>query len=271
MKNQSRILDFVLPEVQISGDASRFLSYERVAFIASYGRTSKISRSLATFVMELELGGYGVVVIRASESQQMPIWPTWFFGNPVVVRKPNFGYDFGSWATGLALFPELAKVPYVILANDSLLGPFATIASMLADFESSGCDVWGVANSNEITNHLQSFFLGFKRGVLSDRVLREFWLNVRHIEDKDLIVEKYELGLSRLLFSEGYVMSSWVDHVAMGCNKQDPTLLRWFYLLQLGFPFVKRMLVSNADVFPGGHDVGLAVKALYGTELELWL
>ena len=54
----------------------------------------------------------------------------------VVVRKPNVGYDFGSWSVAMSLMPSIATSDRLIIANDSMVGPFVSLRPALEQFES---------------------------------------------------------------------------------------------------------------------------------------
>jgi hypothetical protein len=188
----------VLPRVKTWGDRAVLRRTSRVAVVASYALEPPASRSLIALITEFEAEGYTVVLVRASDTVHRPVWPDTSTISPIVIAKPNIGYDFGSWATALAVFPEIASVQRVILANDSLLGPFAPLSTMIADFEQSSSDVWGATDTTEYFPHLQSYLLGFTGGVLAHRAVRSFWRHIRVIADKDAIVVRYEIGLSRV-------------------------------------------------------------------------
>jgi lipopolysaccharide biosynthesis protein len=258
-------------DATIVSDALPRTGLSRVAVIASYAATVDISRSLATLVTEFESGGYDVVLVRASDAQGDLRWPEWFDGHPTVVVKPNRGYDFGSWATALSLFPVIHTVPLVVLTNDSLIGPFASLAPTLDAFERSTSDVWGITYTEEIAPHLQSYWLGFRNRVLEAPSIRRFWSKVDHIDDKDEIVLRYEIGLSKLLRAEGFVSEPMLDSPALVWANQNPTTVGWFHMMRLGFPFVKSMLVKNADLFHLNRDIDDAVELLYGEKLREWI
>ena len=43
-----------------------------------------------------------------------------------LVRRPNFGYDFYSYKTGLDLVEDLRHYDLVVICNDSYVGPLRT-------------------------------------------------------------------------------------------------------------------------------------------------
>ena len=101
-----------------------------------------------------------------------------------MLRKPNVGYDFGSWSVALQLIPEIASADRTLLVNDSMIGPFTPLEPILAKFDSTAADVWALTDTKQFGHHLQSYFLGFCNGVLAERPLGAFWGNIRHHTDK---------------------------------------------------------------------------------------
>jgi len=52
---------------------------------------------------------------------------------------------------------------------------------------------------------------------------------------------------------------------------QNPTILGWRRLLDLGFPFVKRQLLRQPEVAPDGSMVREVVERKFGVNLDEWL
>jgi hypothetical protein len=79
------------------------------------------------------------------------------------VRR-NIGRDFGSWAVGFSEFPFQPDKDscsadsdcdvVVLLANDSVFGPFFSLSPALAQFFSSGADLFGLTESLEVVELL---------------------------------------------------------------------------------------------------------------------
>jgi hypothetical protein len=244
---------------------------DRVAIVASYGPTPEVSRSLGTLISEFERLGYRTVLVRASEDPSRLEWPLGVTRPTVILRKPNLGYDFGSWAVGVERCSVALRRRFVILANDSLVGPFAPLDDVIAGFERSTADVWAATSTHQFVDHLQSYLLGFRNGVLADSTLRQFFRRLPMVEQKSAIIERYELGLSRRLFAEGFTMAAAYESEQVTSPTENPTISGWRELLRLGFPFVKRELLRNPDVVSDGHDVRDVVQRLYGTDPEGWV
>nr|WP_279543869.1 rhamnan synthesis F family protein [Leucobacter ruminantium] len=190
--------------------------------------------------------GYDVVLIRAASGGARAQWPANEEAiRPTIMWRPNVGYDFGSWAVGIDQFPKLAGREHVLLVNDSLVGPFGDIDRMIDHFEHSTADVWAATCSEQVELHLQSFTLGFRRGVLRAYPLNRFWGSIREIGDKNLLIREYEIGLSRLIDREMLTAESFIPVGLVGRGQINPAYDSWDVLLRNGFPFVKRELLRE--------------------------
>jgi lipopolysaccharide biosynthesis protein len=188
-----------------------------------------------------------------------------------VLRRPNEGYDFGSWAAAMAAREEVLDRPYVLVLNDSLVGPFAPLDEIVADFEQTSADVWGMVESNQFGSHLQSFFRGFRYGVLAEPVMRKFWRDLRVIPDKSALIEAYEFGFTGFLAQHGFSTAQCVHHSDVVGDGLNPTILGWRALLDAGVPFVKRELVRHPDLAPDGGLLPAVVADRHGTDVADWL
>lgn len=266
-----RVLDLVRGAVTIERGPARLPAGDRAAIIASWAPDARVSRSLAALVSSLDAAGYPSVLVRASDDPTPLRWPSAPPESTIVVRKPNIGYDFGSWTVGLDRFPSLAKRRNVILVNDSLAGPFAPLDEMVTSFESTGADVWGATNTRQIVPHLQSYLLGFRDGILADPAVRQFWRNVRHLEDKGRIIGDYEVGLSNLLRAEGLTTSAWFASERVVSPADNPVVNGWRRLVDLGFPFVKREVLREPAVVLDARLAPEVIRERFGAEVAEWL
>ncbi len=242
----------------------------KVAIVAHFSQHSLVSLSMRRLVSELSSNGYRCIVVSTSPAGPLE-WPDGVPPGTAVLRRANEGYDFGSWAVGLELFPEARRARHVILTNDSMAGPFEQIGPLLAAFESAPTDVWAVTDSHQLTHHLQSYFVGFNGGVLDESPWRRFFRGVHHHEEKMDIVMRYELGLMRVCRTEGYPWTVQYRASDVGVGLENPTLAGWRQLLSLGFPFVKRTIITDPSTAPGGDQVAAVIRRKYGTELSDWI
>lgn len=188
-----------------------------------------------------------------------------------VFERENQGYDFYSWKVGLQqLGSELAQFDELVTANDSCL------LLKNADFTpifgwSTQKKLWGLTKSYEFQEHLQSYFLGFKKEVFQSSAFQEFWQELVSLDSKKDIIMNYELGLSQKLKSAGFILESFfrIEDVNFGRKlgillkslKQQPVAFLkfkpkcyygvnpshelWEEMIQTGIPLVKRELLAK--------------------------
>jgi hypothetical protein len=266
------VLDVVQGAVRVEHGAGVDVAETgKVALVAQFSRAAVTSRSLLELLTQLADGGYRCIVSSSCEAPEPLEWPGALPEGTVVLRRPNLGYDFGSWTVALDQFPQVAALDHVIITNDSMVGPFAPIAPLLADFESSPVDVWSLTDSYQLGHHMQSFFVGFRRGVLAEAPLRQFFRRVRVEPEKMDVVRRYEVGLTETCLRGAYAMTTRFRSQDLGIGTENPTLAGWQRLLARGFPFVKRTLVNDPSTAPGAEDAALVVRRRFGVELSDWL
>lgn len=260
------------PALESGPDVRAWSGADRVAVMVHWSADGTVSRSVSQTVAQLRGLGYLVAVCSTSEA---PRALQWNHGKPddvAVYRRPNVGIDFGTWSAMLTAFPGLRGGARVLLLNDSLLGPFIDLAPVIDRFESSQADVWGLVNSNQMSQHFQSHFVGYRGGVLCDPPLAHFWSSVRLQPTKETMITRYERGLYPLLDRVGYRLGAgfrWQDVVANGRN---PTIHGWRRLLEHGFPYVKRELVWKPHPqVTDAHDVAAVVRRKFGQDVHSWV
>lgn len=266
-----RILPAIKTQVTCEQGLSGALPGEKFAVIAHFSESPIVSRSVRRLVHEFAARAYVPVVVSACTSPDPLQWGGELPADAVVFRKPNVGYDFGSWAVGLAMLPQIATAPYVILANDSMVGPFAGLGPVLDKFESTAADAWGLTDSDQYLFHLQSYFLGFRGGILADKPLAKFWTNIRDERSKWNIILRNELALTPLLIERGYSVESAFPSSETVRPGENPVIRGWRELLDKGFPFVKREIIRDPSIAPGSAFVADAVYSTFGTDLTEWL
>ncbi len=188
---------------------------------------------------------------------------------------PHAAYDFGSWsmlAAELVGWERLEAYDEMILANDScfLVRP---LDEVFAEMDRRACDWWSLqATSMEFNEddvgpdasmplaqaraemigprrwadvgylHLSSYFQVLRRPVLDDPGFRFRLDTVSGQRSKQLIVDKYEIGIGRYLMDSGYHFETWADAL----YPFHPLYSRrTFDHIASGFPLVKRNFLAE--------------------------
>ncbi|GEN81635.1 rhamnan synthesis F family protein [Actinotalea fermentans] len=257
-------------EERVGGEFAAAVAGGKAAVIAHWSRSPQVTLSVRALVGQLSAAGYAVLLSSSSPAGPL-VWGDLDLSRVAVLRKPNVGYDFGSWAVALDRYPDLAAADTLVLTNDSMVGPFASIAPQLDLLASSTTDVWGMTETAQFTRHIQSYFLGFRRGVLRRPALAAFWRDVRHYDDKQLVIHRGELALATLLHREGIPLGAAFPAGSVVGLADNPTIIGWRRLLEAGFPFVKREVVRSPHLAPDGDRVAEVVRDLYDVDVADWM
>ena len=249
------------------------LHAKNVAVVAHWSEGTRLTRSVQTLLSELTSSGFRCVLVSSSSAPgPLAFDSPDLAGAVTVLRRPNVGYDFGSWAAFLHAFPEVRQAPRVLLANDSLVGPFASLAGILADFDRCPADIWGLVGTTQDAPHLQSHFVGYRDGVLASPVLSDFWEDVRIEPTKRRLIQRYEIGMSQMARREGFVTVAHFPWHWVTTRGQNPTSLGWRRLIDVGFPFVKRELVLRPPPeVPDAHQIEQVVRERWGQDVYEWV
>lgn len=227
--------------------ANADLSLPKVAILAQWSRSSALPYGTIRLVEELLANNFAVIMVSACEDKDEIRLPTALRNRITIIRKPNYGYDFGSWSVAFNLYPELFDKPEVLTLNDSNAGPFAPISHILEMLRESPYDLTGVTDSLQLRYHLQSYMVHFKNNSLATKALRNFWLTVRNQDKKMAVVQAYELGLTSVAQSSDLYAGAIYPWNLVTDYWSNPSIAGAERLLNLGFPFVKREAIRNSS------------------------
>lgn len=268
---QPTLVDQLRSRIVIERQSAQNATSGKVAIVAHHADHARATRSVDTLVRELLEHDYAVTLVSSSPSGAPLQFDPYVAGGLTVVRKPNLGYDFGSWAVGLALTSGLGDRDTVLLVNDSMIGPFWSLSPILESVETTSADVWCLTDSDQFSFHPQSYFVGYRRGVLGERCLARFWAGVEHHENKDDVIGRGELAQGHLLRSNGYSVAAYVTSRRVVSRGVNPVIHGWERLLELGVPFVKRQLLTQPWVAETGDLVPARLLGRYGIDVKEWM
>ena len=238
----SQVKDHVLVEANNAD-----LNSPKIAILAQWSQSSVLSLSTNRLIAQLMQNGFEVVVVSACEDSGPVLLDDEILQRISVIRKPNIGYDFGSWSIGLSMFPDIRNAKEVLILNDSNSGPFGTISELLEKMNNSPFDITGITDSLQHRYHIQSFMMHFKNASLNHPAMVEFWETIRSQNSKSEIILAYEIGLTSKAQGNGlfvgavYPWNILVDYWA------NPSFHAWKRLLDLGYPFIKREVLRSTS------------------------
>ncbi|WP_372589872.1 rhamnan synthesis F family protein [Streptococcus thermophilus] len=127
-----------------------------------------------------------------------------------VIQRENLGFDFAAWRDGMAHigFEDLTDYDSVTLMNDTCFGPLWDISDIVEGFEERpNVDFWGMTNFRKtkyFDEHLQSYFISFKKHVVDSETFQQFWTSIKTFTDVQDVIDNYETKVTSVLTEAGF-------------------------------------------------------------------
>ena len=186
--------------------------------------------------------------------------------NVEVIVERHGAYDFGSYHRGLAIAEErgwLNNASHVLLCNDSMIGPFWDLQQFVGPMLESGDQLWGVSDSTMYRPHLQSYFLLMRRDVFMAPAIRDFFKGVIPQPSRHDVIQRYELGFSKLVCQLGFSWQAFLssDQMLDPRNGEPMGNIAAYPLcmLQKGAPLIKVKALTD----PRSNYDGLSRTCMY--------
>ena len=176
----------------------------RIALYVHYAPSGHVS-DMVRYQLRL-IGELGFAIVFISNAPRIPEddWQAARALCALVVRRENFGRDFGAWHD---LMPEVRRRwPHpdeLLLANDSVLGPIFPLPPLIETMRTGGDGLFGLTESHQGGPHLQSYLL-LTRGSAAVADLMGFLQTLYVSYSKWLLVQMGEIRLARWMRSRGH-------------------------------------------------------------------
>jgi rhamnosyltransferase len=252
--------------------------YDRpVCLFCSFDKDNVVRENVYYYLNALMLAGFDIVFISSSSMISGIDLEKLSRCCVAIINRENKGYDFYGWKTALEKYPEYREHNGLLLANDSVLGPFFSIDNILARLEGSEADIVGMTDSFRFYPHLQSYFLYCKKKVVSSQEFLRFFAEIEALEFKMFIIRKYEVGFSRFLSRRFRLAALYrleqalaqTDYHQRPPQWVEPTFHLWKPLItEFGFPFLKKSVLTRRGVSLGEVSTILAgANSSYNIEI----
>ncbi|MDO8983803.1 glycosyltransferase [Cypionkella sp.] len=247
---------------------------KEVCFFVSHAPLGVTLEYTRQYIGAIRDAGVQVVLCLSTDNMWLPIDKSIEDCVDGLIIRQNVGFDFAAWADMLRTFPEVWDSDRVFFANDSLIGPFASLESIIQDIRTRNGGFFALSECTNSSYHAQSYFFGWNRQNLQAEALRRFWESIANEEDKTQVVLKYEYAIAPLSPalpdpSQHFVFGM---ETLFGCEPSmmsgfNPTHGAWRRMLDLGFPFVKTDLLRDG-VFPIDTSDWKTVCAGHGADTD---
>jgi len=223
---------------------------KRLFIFAGYDKDGIVDNTLLHYLRSLsELGD--IIFTMDNDAQDSELNKIREIKNVLYVAAARHGeYDFGSYKRGYFYARDhgiLDKYDWVYFANDSVYGPLWNLGPVLQDLEGRGVDLTGMTDFENAPTpvQVQSWFVGISKKVATSKFLADFLATVKHQDTKQLVVLKYEVGLSQTILRHGFSMSTIVSgEIGEKCHT---VYARPIEILKKGVPFIKKNGIASLN------------------------
>ena len=228
-------------------DASR--PHGRFAVFASFNQNAEIPEYVVYYLSELRKVVDGIVFIadnplKAGEAKK--IAPFAFH-----IHAHRHGqYDFGSYKEGIQYLEEhhfLDDSRELLICNDSCYGPFYPFSKLFSAMEKSDADFWGITQwrGSPHPDHVQSYFMVFRRKVLHSSAFQGFWHDLPQFEKRKRVVDGGEIALSQSLEAAGFHFDSLLSSGVFQSRCTNPSVYLADEAIERGDLFLKRSVLNR--------------------------
>lgn len=176
------------------------------------------------------------------------------------IQRENIGFDFAAWRDGMThvSFDDITTYDVVTIMNDTCFGPLWEIKDYYLKYEADDqVDFWGLTNNRRtkkshqtqgFPEHIQSYFITFKKPVIASSAFRNFWENVKNHTDVQEVINDYETKVTTTFLAAGFRYQTVFDTVnedTTGMLHPDFSYYNPTAILNHKVPFIKVKAIDN--------------------------
>ncbi len=231
----------------------------RAFVIAHYDPVGRIALHLRALARHLASLGRVVFVsthLAPEEARSLP-------EAVQVIQRPNEGYDFFSYKRGIEALGDLQAIDRLVILNSSFvcLDP-KRLTERFFSRARADIDMLSLTANYEYAAHLQSYWISFEnRRILDSPAFARWWSEMVPVSDRDLVIPRYEVGMSHAMHEAGFKLGSAFSPPAgerAAKPHRNPTHVFWDSLME-EFAIVKLELLRTN---PFRMDLGKLEHAL---------
>jgi hypothetical protein len=236
----------------------------KTCYFSAYSASGEVNSSVEAYLRDLKSSGFSVVFVTTAKTLTRRAEAILASLCHKVIIRTNFSLDFGSWALALRMVPIPANATSVLICNDSCAGPLVSIDHLLARMSFDEADMWGITDTPEVAEHLQSYFLLLSPQVFKSAAFDDFWQGFEYTADKWDLILKNEIGFSTRMRAAGFRLRALVPYdrlaalvrsapryvpereVLARMGAVNPSLVLWRPAVEeYGLPFLKKELLMR--------------------------
>jgi rhamnosyltransferase len=179
-----------------------------------------------------------------------------------LIFRKNHGYDFAAWRDGMKHmgWDKLEQFDSITLMNDTSYFPIFPMNNVYKKFDQNrDIDFWGASihaatstgmpgTNGPVDEHIQSYFMCFKKNVVHSRIFQEFWENIEDLVRVEDVINRYETKLTFILKKAKFKYDAIYNPKYSGDkNLTDAVYEIPTKLIERSFPFLKLKVVNQSS------------------------
>ena len=178
-----------------------------------------------------------------------------------IFERANIGFDFYAWKEAMDREGPASMADYdsVTLMNDTWFGPLFDMGEAYDRMLADTCNFWGMINhrrkeeiipelGTSIPEHIQSFFLVFKREVVSSPSWSAFWGKMKCETNVFRVIANYEVQLTEILCQAGFKYKVLLDTLQLSLAPDELSYVPADYCISYRLPTLKiKALLQHKD------------------------
>lgn len=214
-----------------------------ICLFSSYLTGSQLPNYVRSYLEELSRH-FGEVVFLCNEDARLDHGAlSWLSGKNIrLMELKNEGYDFGMWHRALKTI-DANTYGRIALVNDSCI-LFGRLDEVMKKINASGFDYCGLTDSNQVSYHVQSYFLVIEKPAIA--AVCNYLTRHGVIEEYGKVIGTYEIGMVQYLASQGLKAGAVFSVKGRkGYERLNPSFARAAELIEEGAPLIKRKILAR--------------------------
>ena len=233
---------------------------KRLGIYLVYDKQNIIDRYIGYFLKELRTCVSSLIVISNMEEIKRGEEYIRPYADQIYFRK-NIGFDAGGFKDALCSligWETVMEYDELVLANDSMFGPFCPMKDIFLNMDERQVDFWGLtkngpyqkAGVDAFQEHIQTFFLVIRSRMLHSDTFREYWEKMPYFESFNKTIREYELQITPYFASQGYTYDVLANIDANNSENPEHNFCQYAELScelirKRNFPFFKKKPLAD--------------------------
>lgn len=245
---------------------------KRLALVVFYEQNGILLDYVKYYLSSLLENSFRVVVIVNGDIDHLG--SNWLMEhNITVLQKENFGLDFAAWKYAFRWlgWNKVADYDEVLLTNCTCYGPVYPLKIVFSEMSRKNFDFWGISrhpaildvrlipsdSDSYVREHLQSYFLVFKKKVISSKPFQNFFDQLIPAKSYNEEVANHETKLTEYLENHGFRSGSFLSFSKYSRSGVTAPVYDAVAQLTEDFcPFIKRRVFTSPYSFWVDSGVG---------------